>query len=91
MRLALGAPPGTMTRFIVGRGMRYAVVGSGLGLVVTLVLVHRLDTLRFGVSPTDGLTIAAVATLRLAVALVACWLPGRRAARINPIEAIGSD
>ena len=91
VRLALGAQPGTVTRFIVARGMRYAVIGSGVGLVVTLTLVHRLSTLLFGVSPTDAFTIAAVAALLLTVALFACWLPGRRAARILPLEAISTE
>ncbi len=91
VRLALGALPGMVTRLIVGRGMRYALVGTGIGLVVTLALVRRLGTLLFGVSPTDALTIAAVATLLVGVALVACWVPGRRAARIRPIEAISSE
>jgi len=91
VRLALGAQPGTMTRFIVAKGMRYALIGSGIGLVVTLALVRRMATMLFGVSPTDMLTIAAVATLLLTVAVLACWLPGRRAARIRPLEAISTE
>jgi predicted permease len=91
VRLALGAQPGTVTRLIIARGVRYAVVGSGVGLVVTLLLVRRLETLLFGVSPTDVRTITGVAALLLAVALVACWLPGRRAGRISPVEAISTE
>jgi ABC-type antimicrobial peptide transport system permease subunit len=91
VRLALGAQPGEVTRFIVTRGLRYALLGSGAGLIVTLALVRRLDTLLFGVSPTDLRTIAAVAALLLLVALVACWVPGHRAGRIRPLEAIGSE
>jgi len=91
VRLALGAQPGAMARFIVARGMRYALVGSGIGLVVTFALVRRLGGLLFGVSPTDGLTIATVAALLLVVALAACWLPGRRAGRIRPLEAISAE
>ena len=59
--------------------------------VVTLALVRRMATMLFGVSPTDMLTIAAVATLLLIVAVLACWLPGRRAARIRPLEAISTE
>jgi putative ABC transport system permease protein len=91
VRLALGAQPGSVTRLIITRGMRYAVVGSGIGLALTLVLTRRLGALLFGVSPKDAMTIAGVATLLLAVALAACWLPGRRAAQIRPLEAISTE
>jgi predicted permease len=91
VRLALGAQPGTVTRLIVARGMRYALLGSGIGLIMTLALTRRLGTLLFGVSPTDAATIAGVGTLLLAVALLACWLPGRRAAQIRPLEAISTE
>jgi predicted permease len=91
VRLALGAQPGTVTKFIVARGMRYAVLGSSIGLVVTLALTRRLSTLLFGVSAKDAATIAVTASLLLGVALVACWLPGRRAARIKPLEAISTE
>ena len=91
VRLALGAQPGMVTRFVIARGMRYAVAGSAAGLVVTLLAVGRLRTLLFEVSPTDLMTIGAVALLLLGVALVACWLPGRRAARIKPLEAISTE
>ena len=91
VRLALGAEPAAVTRLIIARGVRHAAVGSAIGLVVTLALIRRLGTMLFGVSPTDLTTIAAVAALLLSVALFACWLPGRRAARIRPIEAISSE
>jgi ABC-type antimicrobial peptide transport system permease subunit len=88
VRLALGAQPASVARLIVTRGMRYALLGTGLGLLVTLVAVRRMESLLFGVRPTDLGTLAGVALLLLTVALVACWLPGRRAARIRPVEAI---
>ncbi|HEV8355261.1 MAG TPA: ADOP family duplicated permease [Gemmatimonadales bacterium] len=91
VRLALGARPASVTRLIISRGMRYALAGSGIGLAVTLAVAHKLGTLLFQVSPTDAGTIAAVALLLLLAGLVACWLPGRRAARIRPIEAISSE
>jgi ABC-type lipoprotein release transport system permease subunit len=59
--------------------------------VVTLALVGRLNTMLFGVSPTDLGTIAAVAALLLGVALFASWLPGHRAGKIRPIEAISAE
>lgn len=91
VRLALGARPGEMTRFIIVRGMRHAALGSAMGLLLTLGLSRRLQALLFGVSATDLWTIGGVALLLLAVALVACWLPGRRAARIRPLEAIATE
>jgi len=91
VRLALGAEPAAVTRLIVARGVRHAAVGSAIGLVVTLVLVGRLNTMLFGVSPTDLGTIGAVAALLLGVALFACWLPGHRAGKIRPIEAISAE
>jgi putative ABC transport system permease protein len=62
-----------------------------MGLLLTLGLSRRLQALLFGVSATDLWTIGGVALLLLAVALVACWLPGRRAARIRPLEAIATE
>ncbi len=91
VRLALGAQPGTVTKLIVARGMRYALLGSGIGLVLTLALTRRLGALLFGVSSKDAATIAGMASVLLAVALVACWLPGRRAAQIRPLEAISTE
>jgi hypothetical protein len=91
VRLALGAEPAAVTRLIVARGVRHAAIGSAIGLVVTLALVGRLNTMLFGVSPTDLGTIAAVAALLLGVALFASWLPGHRAGKIRPIEAISAE
>ena len=90
VRLALGANPATVTRLVVSRGMRYAVMGSVVGLAITVVLVGRLRTMLFGVQPLDIATFLVVGLLLSASALLASWIPGRRAARIRPIEAIGS-
>ena len=91
VRLALGARPAEITRLVVARGMRYAAVGSAIGLVAALGLATRLQALLFEVSPTDPRTIIGVAALLLGTAFVACWLPGRRAGRIKPLEAIGAE
>jgi putative ABC transport system permease protein len=90
VRLALGANPSTVTRLVVSRGMRYALVGSAIGLGITVLLVGRLQTMLFGVQPMDVATFVVVGVLLGASALLASWIPGRRAARIRPIEAIGS-
>jgi len=88
VRLALGAQPGTVTHLVVARGMRYAVIGSAIGLAVTLVLANRIRTMLFEVSPTDLGTLATVGALLLGSAFLASWIPARRAAQIRPMEAI---
>ena len=91
VRLALGAQSGVVTRLVVWRGMRYAAIGSAIGLGVTLLLANRLRTMLFDVSPTDVATFVGVGVLLLGSAFLASWIPGRRAARIRPIEAISSE
>lgn len=91
VRLALGAQPSSVTRLVVNRGMRYAAIGSAIGLALTVLFVNRIQTMLFGVRPLDPTTFAAVGVLLLGSALFASWVPGRRAARIRPMEAIGAD
>jgi ABC-type antimicrobial peptide transport system permease subunit len=91
VRLALGAEPSSVTRLVVGRGMRYAVTGSAIGLAITLLSVNRIQAMLFGVTPTDASTMAVVGALLLGSAFVASWIPARRAARIRPMEAISAD
>jgi predicted permease len=91
VRLALGAEPSSVTRLVIGRGMRYAVTGSAIGLAITLLFVNRIQAMLFGVTPTDMPTMAVVAVLLLGSAFVASWIPARRAARIRPMEAISAD
>ncbi len=91
VRLALGAEPGAVTRMIVARGMRYALLGSAIGLGVAAVSARWLRTLLFEVAPGDPATLAGAGALLLLSAFLACLLPGRRAARIHPVEAIASE
>ncbi len=91
VRMALGAEPTSVTRMIVGRGMRYALLGTAIGLGVALLEARWLRALLFEVGPTDPSTIVAVAMLLLLAALLACWLPGWRASRIHPLEALASE
>ena len=91
VRLALGAEPSSVTWLVVARGMRYAAIGSAIGLAVTLLFVNRIQAMLFGVSPTDVLTMAVVGALLLGSAFLASWIPARRAARIRPMEAIAVD
>jgi putative ABC transport system permease protein len=91
VRLALGAEPSSVTRLVVSRGMRYATLGSAIGFAVTVLFVNRIQTMLFGVSAMDPATFAAVGALLLGSALLASWVPGRRAARIRPMEAISAE
>jgi predicted permease len=91
VRLALGAEPREVVWMIVKRGMRYAVLGTVLGGVIAALEARWLESLLFGVRPLDLATITAVAALLLSVALLACWLPGKRASRIRPLEAIAAE
>jgi predicted permease len=88
VRLALGASSGDLLRLVLGEGLRLPVAGLALGLTGAFALTRVLRHLLFEVSATDPVTFAAVAALLLAVAFVACWLPARRAARVDPIVAL---
>ena len=79
VRVALGARPRDVLRLVVGRGMKLALLGVGLGLVGALVLTRLMRSLLFGVSAADPLTYVALALLLSAVALLACLVPARRA------------
>jgi putative ABC transport system permease protein len=88
IRMALGAQPRDVMNLIVGRGTRLAAVGIALGLVGAFALSRLLSSLLYGVQATDPATFAGVALLLAAVALLACYLPARRAMRVDPIVAL---
>jgi putative ABC transport system permease protein len=91
VRLALGAEPSSLTLLIVRRGMRFAVLGVVLGVGIVLLEARWLGALLYQVPATDPATIAGVASLLMLTALVACWVPGLRAARIRPVEVLASE
>jgi predicted permease len=91
VRIALGAGPASIAGMIVGRGMRLAAAGTVLGVGLSFLGARWLEAFLFGVSASDPLSTLAVATALLLVAAIACWLPGLRAARIHPVEAIAAD
>jgi predicted permease len=88
IRMALGAEGGTVLRQLVGRGVAPAIVGVGIGLAGAVLTTRFMASLLFGVSPTDPLVMAAVAGVLLAVGVAACYVPARRATRIDPMEAL---
>ena len=88
IRMALGARVGDVLRLMLGRGMRLAAVGVGLGALLSMALGQVLSSLLYGVSSIDPVAFAGAATLLLAVAFVANFLPARRAARVDPTVAL---
>jgi putative ABC transport system permease protein len=91
VRMALGADGRSVVRMIVGGGLWYAGVGAAVGLVIALVGTRWLAETLFGVSPTDPATFVVVTLAMLGIALVACWLPARRAAATDPVRALRAD
>jgi putative ABC transport system permease protein len=75
-------------RLVVGGGMKLAGAGVAIGLAAAFALTRLLETLLFGVKPFDALTVASVAFLLCLIAFLACWVPARRAAGVNPLVAL---
>jgi predicted permease len=88
IRIAVGAQRGDVVEMVMMQGMRLVLVGAGVGLLAAFWLTRLLRSQLFEVSPNDPAVMAAVVVLLLAVALLACYLPARRAARINPTTAL---
>jgi len=86
--MALGAQRGAVLALVLRNGLKLASTGTAIGVIGALVLSQLLRGLLFGIGPTDPLTFAAVPLLLVSVALLACWLPARSAARVNPMEAL---
>ncbi|MCW5971278.1 MAG: ABC transporter permease [Blastocatellales bacterium] len=91
VRMALGAQKGDVVRMVLGDGARLAGAGVLLGLGASFALTGMLETLLFDVSATDWTTFGGISVLLAAVALLACWLPARRAARVDPMIALRSE
>jgi ABC-type antimicrobial peptide transport system permease subunit len=88
VRMALGARYGNVLGLVLRQGMLLAGVGVLAGILGALALTHLLSTLLFGVTPTDPVTFATAPAILLGVAVLACWIPARRAAGIDPVRAL---
>jgi putative ABC transport system permease protein len=88
VRVALGANSGQVLGMILGQGMRTALIGIVIGVAGALAMTRTLDSMLFGIQSNDPLTFASVTLLLGLVALLACYLPARRAATVDPMVAL---
>ncbi len=88
IRMAIGARPGDVFRMILGQGMKLALIGVAVGLVLAFIVTRLMVSMLFGVKPTDLTTFSVVSVMLIIVALLACYLPGRRATKVEPVISL---
>jgi ABC-type antimicrobial peptide transport system permease subunit len=88
IRMALGAAPRDVLQLVLRQGARLILIGAAAGLLVSLVMTRVITRLLFGVSATDPATFVGVVMVLVLVALAACYLPARRASRVDPMVAL---
>ena len=88
IRIALGAQTGQVLKLVLGQGIRLIAMGAGMGLLAAVGLTRVMSSLLFGVSATDPVTFAVIGVLLTGVALLACYVPARRAAKVEPMIAL---
>jgi predicted permease len=91
VRIALGARPGDALTMVLGQGLRTISIGVAIGIAGSLALTRTVESLLFGVTPTDPLTFGSVTLLLVGAALLACYIPARRATRVDPMVALRSE
>jgi len=88
IRLALGAQTGNVLRMVLGQGLRLTLIGVAIGIAAAFGLTRLMQSVLFGISATDPVTFAAISAMVLLVALLACYLPARRATKVDPLVAL---
>ena len=88
VRVALGAAPGDVLTMIIGQGLRTILTGVAIGVTGSLALTRTVESLLFGVTATDPLTFGSVTLLLVGAGLLACYIPARRATRVDPMIAL---
>jgi ABC-type antimicrobial peptide transport system permease subunit len=88
LRIALGARGRSVLTLVVGQGMKVVLGGLGAGAIAAFGVTRFISSRLYGIKPTDPLTFVVVTLTLLSVALLACWLPARRAAKVDPMEAL---
>ena len=91
VRLALGATPGAVARLVIGQGLSVTAAGIGLGLAGAWVMGRVLEGLLYGVTARDPLTLGVTIVSLSVVAVLACWLPARRASAIDPMRSLRAE
>lgn len=91
IRVTLGAQPFDIAKLALGQGLRLTLIGVAIGVAGAVAVTRVLAVILYGISPTDGATFAAVAGVLVAVALLACHIPARRASRVDPMVALRGD
>jgi ABC-type antimicrobial peptide transport system permease subunit len=88
LRMAIGARPSDVVRMILGGGLKLTLIGVVIGLAGAVALARYVETLLFEVAPSDPVSYAATSLLLIAVAAIACYVPARRAMRVDPLVAL---
>jgi putative ABC transport system permease protein len=89
--MALGATPAEVMRWVIAQGLRLAGVGVLIGVLAGLILMRSVASLLFGISTHDPETFAEVAMVLILVAFLACYVPARRATKVNPVVALRNE
>ena len=91
IRMALGARPGDVLRLVLREVLGAAIAGAAIGLLAALALTRSMAGLLYGVAPHDGFTFASAVSLLMLVAVAACFIPARRAVKLDPVAAMRHD